>query len=97
VFVTDGVTESLESGATELAAVLLQRLREGKLTTADAACRTVDELAARAALPVADWYDDRTVVAFRITADIGVAPGESLALAAPARVSPTPNTRASSA
>ena len=96
VFVTDGVTESLASGATELGMELLQRLRDGKLTSADAACRAVEELAARATPPVSDWYDDRTVVAFRITADVGVAPRESLALA-PARVSPTPNTRASSA
>jgi hypothetical protein len=66
VFVTDGVTEVLENGIAELSAVLMKSRREGRLPTAEAACRVVVDLAAHATPPVEGWYDDRTVVVFRL-------------------------------
>jgi hypothetical protein len=65
VFVTDGVTEVLENGIAELSAALMKRRREGRLPTAEAACRVVVDLAAHATPPVEGRYDDRTVVVCR--------------------------------
>jgi hypothetical protein len=70
VFVTDGVTEALAHGVTELGTTLMRRRADGKLQTAEAACRVVVDLATHSTPPIEGWYDDRTVVVFRLASAV---------------------------
>ena len=69
VFVTDGVTEALDDGAGPARAAIAATARQPFGSTA-ALCDAIMQRAMHAAGPagVADWSDDRTVVAFTVGA-----------------------------
>jgi sigma-B regulation protein RsbU (phosphoserine phosphatase) len=67
VFMTDGVTEALESGTLSIRDALIQAARSGLEDPADL-CAYLLRIASEGSGPpgAGDWHDDRTSLAFRV-------------------------------
>jgi serine phosphatase RsbU (regulator of sigma subunit) len=80
VFVTDGVTESLENGA-QAPSAIIARIAGGQFVSTRALCEAVMSASMRGAGPagVEGWSDDRTVVAISVIdsprLDVATPPG----------------------